>query len=474
PVDIQFDYEDESDPGPYPVPPDAPIEGGSESDGDRHILVWDRDNCVLYEIYYAWPQPDGSWLAGSGAVFPLNGNELRPDGWTSADAAGLPIFPGLVRYDEAASGEIRHALRFTAPHTRDAHVWPARHDASALSGSQYPPMGQRFRLKKSFDTSSFSPIPRTILEAMKTYGIVLADNGSAWYISGAPDERWDNEILAELRRVEGADFEAVDCSSLIVDADSGACRGARKSAAKLDFNGDSTAEFGLFRPETGLWIVRGATRFYLGTENDRPVPGDFRRDDRQEPAVFRGTNGLWAVRGWSRFYFGEADDLPLPGVYDSSGRFRAAVFSPESGAWKIRGISRFHFGRSGDIPLPADYRGEGEVCPAVFRPGDGLWLVRGLSRFYFGHEGDVAFVFDQDGDGTADPALFRPQTGCWVLRGRTRFYFGSTGDAPAAADYDGDGSGDPAVFRGGTASWFWRGTTRFWFGNPSDTPLGGV
>jgi hypothetical protein len=221
-VQVTFDYNDESDPGPYPIPVNAPIEGGSDSSGDRHILVIDTDNCILYELYNAWPQSDGSWQAGSGAIFPLTSDQLRPAGWTSADAAGLPIYPGLVRYDEVASGEITHALRFTAPQTRDTYVWPARHEASSLTGTKYPPMGQRFRLKASFDISGFSPQVQVILTAMKRYGIILADNGSSWYISGAPDSRWDNDTLSELGQVAGSEFEAVDVSSLMVNVNSGA------------------------------------------------------------------------------------------------------------------------------------------------------------------------------------------------------------------------------------------------------------
>src|SRR5512136_395487 len=181
-VQIIFDYADESDPGPYPLPPDAPIEGGSASTGDRHVLVLDRDNCALYETFSSYPQPDGSWKAGSGAVFNLRSHALRPSGWTSADAAGLAILPGLVRFDEVASGEIRHALRFTVPQTQRAFVWPARHYASSLTGSNYPPMGQRFRLKATVDISRFSPEVQVILRALKTYGMFLADNGSAWYL----------------------------------------------------------------------------------------------------------------------------------------------------------------------------------------------------------------------------------------------------------------------------------------------------
>jgi len=221
-VNITFEYGDESDPGPYPIPPDAPIEGGSQSTGDRHVLVLDRDNCMLYETFSTYPQPNGSWTAGSGAIFNLRSNALRPSGWTSADAAGLPILPGLVRYEEVVSGEIRHAIRFTAPQTRKAFVWPARHYASSLTGLNYPPMGQRFRLKANFDISRFSPEVQVILRALKRYGMILADNGSSWYISGAPDPGWNNDVsVSELGQVKGSDFEAVDESSLMVNADSG-------------------------------------------------------------------------------------------------------------------------------------------------------------------------------------------------------------------------------------------------------------
>jgi len=220
-VNVIFGYDDESDPGPYPIPPNPPVEGDPNGDGDRHILILDRDNCDLYELYAAHLETDG-WHAGSGAIFDLIDYALRPDGWTSADAAGLPILPGLVRYEEVAAGEIRHAIRFTVPQTRREYVWPARHFASYLTGSQYPPMGQRFRLKTAFDISGFSPEVQVILQAMKTYGLILADNGSAWYISGVPDERWDNDILVgELWQVKGSNFEAVDVSALMLDPNSG-------------------------------------------------------------------------------------------------------------------------------------------------------------------------------------------------------------------------------------------------------------
>lgn len=226
-VPVEFLYDDESDPGPYPIPPDAPIEGGPSSSGDRHVLVVDRDACRLYELFDARPVAGGSrWTAGSGAVFDLRGYRLRPDGWTSADAAGLPILPGLVRYDEVAAGEIRHALRFTAPDTRSDHVWPARHDASSLTARRFPPMGQRFRLRQDFDLSGFSPEVRVILRALQTYGMMLADNGGPWFVTGAPDARWDDDTLVtELRRVKGSDLEAVDVTSLQLDPDSGRAAG---------------------------------------------------------------------------------------------------------------------------------------------------------------------------------------------------------------------------------------------------------
>lgn len=228
-------YEDESDPGPYPIPPNAPIEGGSDSNGDRHVLVLDRDSCVLYELYDAWPQQNGSWDCGSGAIYNLNSHALRPDGWTSADAAGLPMLPGLARYDEVAAGEIAHALRFTAPSTRRVYVWPARHYASSSTNPALPPMGQRFRLKASLDISGFSPQVQVILRALKKYGMILADNGSSWYISGAPDPSWnDDALVSELRQVHGGDFEAVDVSSLMLDSNSGQVRADGSDSKRLN------------------------------------------------------------------------------------------------------------------------------------------------------------------------------------------------------------------------------------------------
>jgi hypothetical protein len=203
-------YAGESDQGPYPVPPNAPIEGGANSNGDRHVLVVDRDNWKLYEMFSAFPNNDGSWRAASGAIFDLKSNALRPEGWTSTDAAGLPIFPGLVRYDEVfEQREIRHALRFTVKKSRRAYVFPARHYASSDTDANLPPMGMRVRLKASFDMTQFSAANRVILRALQKYGMFVADNGPNWFLSGAPDLRWSDDDLSILKIVKGHDFEVV-------------------------------------------------------------------------------------------------------------------------------------------------------------------------------------------------------------------------------------------------------------------------
>src|SRR3954471_2414239 len=210
-VPVSFDYADESDKGPYPIPANAPIEGGANSDGDRHVIVVDRDACRLYELFDAHPQ-GARWHAGSGAIFDLRSNRQRPKGWTSADAAGLPMFPGLARPDDLRAGSIDHALRFTASKTRKAFIPPARHFASNSDDPSLPPMGLRVRLKASFDTSGFPKQARMVLTALKRYGAILADNGSPWYLSGSPSSRWNNDDLHSLGRVTGRDFEVVDTS----------------------------------------------------------------------------------------------------------------------------------------------------------------------------------------------------------------------------------------------------------------------
>jgi hypothetical protein len=214
-VPVKFTYADQSDGHLYPLPANVPIEGGSHSTGDRHVIVVNRSTCVDYELYAAYPRDGGHrWTAGSGAIFNLRSNHLRPAGWTSADAAGLPILAGLARYYEVAAGRIDHALRFTAPCTSAAYVYPARHEAASCGSGTYPPMGLRVRLKASVDISHLPRQARIVAQALKTYGAILADNGSPWYISGAPNRGWNNSDLHELDGLNGRDFQVVDTSAL--------------------------------------------------------------------------------------------------------------------------------------------------------------------------------------------------------------------------------------------------------------------
>jgi hypothetical protein len=214
-VPVNFtDYGDESDPGPYPIPLNAPIEGGAGATGDRHVLAVRQGECKLYELFYAWPQA-ASWNASSGAVWDLGSNALRPEGWTSADAAGLPILPGLVRYDEVEAGAINHALRFTVRDSQRVYIHPATHFASSSSDPNRPPMGLRLRMKASYDISGFTGQSRVVLEALKKYGMIVADNGSSWFISGASDARWDDDDLNQIKTVPGSAFEVVYTGEIV-------------------------------------------------------------------------------------------------------------------------------------------------------------------------------------------------------------------------------------------------------------------
>ena len=312
-----FLYDDESDAGPYAVPLNAPIEGGSSSNGDRHAIAVDTGNCILYELYRAFPQAS-SWTADSGAIFDLRSNALRPLTWTSADAAGLPIMPGLVTYEEVLSGEIRHAIRFTVPQTRREFVWPARHYASSLTGTQYPRMGERFRLKASFDISGFPADVQVILRAMKKYGIMLADNGSAWFISGKPDDRWNNSNLQTLRNLLGSNFEAVDATVLRIDPNSGA---AIQSGVTVTVNPSSAA------------VRTGRSQTFSATVTGAP-----------------GTV-TWSVNNLSG---GDA----VVGTIDASGRYVAPASVPNPSTVTVRATSTSSPTSSGSssvtiLPMPS-------------------------------------------------------------------------------------------------------------------------
>lgn len=219
---VALGYAEESDPGPYPIPPDPLVEGGSDATGDRHVLMVDHVGCKLYELWNAWPPGQGpygapdTWSAGSGAIFDLTSNALRPDYWTSADAAGLPIYPGLARYDEVVEvGLVDHALRFTASQTQRAFIHPATHFASSSTDPDLPPMGMRVRMKSTYDCSAYSSEVQVLCTALKAWGLLLADNGSDWFISGAPDSRWSDDRLGDLKKIPGSAFEAVDTGPLI-------------------------------------------------------------------------------------------------------------------------------------------------------------------------------------------------------------------------------------------------------------------
>lgn len=225
-VRVRFGYADESDRVRYPLGSDTRIEGGKHSTGDRHAIVVDRGACRLYETYATRQtrHTRAGWKAGSGAVWALDSNDLRPDGWTSADAAGLPILPGLLRWNEVRHGSVDHAIRFTTDVTSRHHLWPARHDAGSRDSRAFPPMGARFRLKAGFSTRGFSAAARTVIAAMKTYGLVVADNGSPWFFQGEQNRHWPDRLISDLKRIPASAFVAVDTSSLKVSADSAQVR----------------------------------------------------------------------------------------------------------------------------------------------------------------------------------------------------------------------------------------------------------
>jgi len=268
PVNIDFNaYGDESDPGPMPVPANAPIEGDpNPGNGDRHVLVLDNANCWLYEVYGASSNADGSWNAGSAAVWDLQADEQRPWTWTSADAAGLPIFPGLIRYDEVAAGKIQHAIRFTLAQSRAAFVPPASHWASNSTNPVAPPMGMRLRLKAGYDISGFSAANQVILTALKKYGMIMADNGSSMYLTGAPDDRWDNDDLHNLSQVQASAFEVVQMNPIYTAANVpqgappvissfSASPSTTAAGASVTLNWKSDGEYSVISP--GIGAIRG-------------------------------------------------------------------------------------------------------------------------------------------------------------------------------------------------------------------------
>ncbi len=238
-----------------------------------------------------------------------------------------------------------------------------------------------------------------------------------------------------------------------------------------DYDGDGRSDIAVFRPASGLWAIRGLTRFYFGTDGDFPVSADYSGDGTSTPAVFRPAGGLWAARGLTRFYFGRTGDLPAPADYRGDGTARPGIFRGSSALWAVRNLTRVYFGRSGDLPLPGDYSGNGTAAVAFFRPANGLWAVRSLTRLYYGNAGDTPVPGDYNGAGRLRPAIFRPDWGLWAVRSLTRVYFGGASDCPVPADYSGSGRDVPGIFRDSSGLWALRGLSRIYYGQSGDFPV---
>ncbi len=359
-VNISFQYASESDPGPYPFGANTPIEGGQSSTGDRHAIMIDPTTCTLYELYDAQYNAGGS-TAGSGAIWNLRSNALRPAGWTSADAAGLPIMPGLLRYDEVESGQITHAIRMTAETTDTSYLWPARHEAGAESDPNLPPMGARFRLKASFNISGYSAQAQVVLRAMQQYGLILADNGSNWYFGGTADPAWPQALVDELKTIPASAFEAVDESSLMVSPDSG-------QAGVLDAAGPGyrlvASDGGVFAFGDGFYGSAG------GLALKAPVVGiaDAASDD-----------GYWLVASdGGVFAYGDAPFLGSMGAKHLNAPIVGMASTPDgNGYWLVAsdgGVFAY-----GDAPflgsMGAKHLNAPIVGMASTPDGEGYWLV---------------------------------------------------------------------------------------------------
>ncbi len=395
-----FYYPGESDPGPYPIPTSPLREWGS----DHHVLIVDTETCKLYELYDAG-FTGGQWSAGSGAIWDLNSHALRPAGWTSADAAGLPILPGLVRYDEVAAGSIDHALRFTASVTQRSYLWPARHHASSNSSPTVPPMGARFRLKASFDIAGFDPRLQVILQAMKSYGIILADNGSNWYVSGTPDERWDNDLLHALDLLTGADFEAVDVAGLMVDPGSGQAQvaatltvastnptsGVTISVSPNDGSGQGSGPTPFTRLYDGAVQVTLTAPAVSGNNTFRVWSGCTSTSGTTCVVTLDGSRTVWAN------YRDPAITPPARNDFDGDGRSDIGCYDPPRGNWygfsSTDGFWQTQFGFARTLPVTGDFDGDGRFDIGCYHPAGGDWYVfkstEGFWTTRFGYEGTV-------------------------------------------------------------------------------------
>jgi hypothetical protein len=497
-VSVSFYYADQSDIGPYPIPANPLIEYGS----DHHILIMDSSTCTLYELYDA-SYSGGAWHAGSGAIWDLNSNALRPDTWTSADAAGLPILPGLVRYDEILSGHIDHAIRFTAENT-NSYIWPARHLTSNNPNTpQIPPMGARFRLKASFNISSYPPAMQVILNAMKTYGIILADNGSNWYVSGAPDARWDNDMLHLLDNLTGNDFEAVDESGLMVDYDSGATgytiSGNTGIASVILSYTDGTSKTtishvdgsyslpvstnwsGTVTPSHPCYTFSPASRSYSNVTTNQ-IAQNYTPTFNAAPVcavtvgVFRPSNGALYLKNSNTtgyadvaINYGLAGDYPVVGDWDGDGDATIGIY--RNGSFYLRNTNTigfadivFPFGSPGDQPIAGDWNGDGTDTVGVYRSSTGIFYLRNTNSsgapsasFALGIPGDVGIAGDWNGGGMDSTGVFRPSNGALYLKNTNatgfadiQINYGLPGDKPVTGDWNNDGVDTIGIYRNGT------------------------
>ena len=384
-VNVTFQYADQSDPGPYPFGADTPIEGGAQSTGDRHALMVNPSTCTLYELYDATYSPSGS-TAGSGAIWNLDSNALRPSGWTSADAAGLPILPGLVRYDEVLSGSITHAIRMTAESTDTSFLWPARHEAGTASNPDLPPMGARFRLKASYNISGYSPQAQVVLRAMQQYGLILADNGSNWYFGGTADPDWPISLVNELKQVPASEFEAVDESSLMIDPNSGQARqnGAAASCSSGQGYRMAAADGGVFSFCEPFYGSMG------GHPLNRPIVGMAATPDGGGYWLVASDGGVFTF-GDAAFYGSEGGtrlNQPVVGMAATPDGGGYWLVASDGGIFSF-GDARF-YGSTGAMHLNRP------VVGMAARPdGRGYWLVAadgGIFSF-----GDAAFYGSEGG-----------------------------------------------------------------------------
>ena len=404
-----FRWPGESDPGPYSVPLNAPIEGGPNATGDRHTMALDTERCVLYELYRAFPQ-SSSWVADSGAIFDLKSNALRPSTWTSGDAAGLPIMPGLVTYEEVLSGEIKHAIRFTAPQTRGEFVWPARHSASSLTGAQYPRMGERFRLKASFDVTSYPWDVQVILRAMKKYGIIVADNGSGWYLSGKPDPRWNNDHLQAFGRLLGGNLEAVDATVLMINPNSGQARQNPK---------DVLVDFG---PTYGIWtLYDGGTWAQLhALSPDSMVTGDLDGNGVEDAVVNFGASwGVWVHlndTSWFQLH-ALSPNAMVTADLDNSGKDDVIMSFPGFGiyVWYNNAAwTKLHALTSGLMAV-GDVDGTLGDEVVIDFPGQGIWVFLNNSSWFRLHSMNARAIAigDLDANGQDEVVIDFQGQGVW-------------------------------------------------------------